>query len=52
MIEWSAVEGASSYNLYANGKLQTNTTKKEINLKSLKWDTDYSYYLTSLRRWC
>ena len=27
---------------------QTNTTKTEINLKSLKWDTDYSYYLTSL----
>ena len=48
LIEWSAVEGASSYNLYANGKLQTNTTKTEINLKSLKWDTDYSYYLTSL----
>ncbi len=48
LIEWSFVEGASSYNLYANGKLQTNTTKNTINLKSLKWDTDYSYYLTSL----
>ena len=48
LIEWSAVEGASSYNLYANGKMQTNTTKLEINLKGLKWDTDYSYYLTSL----
>ncbi len=48
LISWSLVEGASSYNLYANGKLQTNTTKNEINLKSLKWDTEYTYYLTSL----
>ncbi|MBI89260.1 MAG: hypothetical protein CMG60_04160 [Candidatus Marinimicrobia bacterium] len=48
LIEWSAVEGASSYNLYANGKLQTNTTKTEINLKRLSWDTEYNYYLTSL----
>ena len=48
MIEWSAVEGACSYNLYANCKLQTNTTKTEINLKSLKWDTNYSYYSFSL----
>ena len=48
LIEWSIVEGAASYNLYADGKLQTNTTKLEINLKSLKWDTDYSYHLTSL----
>ncbi len=48
LIEWSLVEGASSYNLYANGKLQTNTDKLEINLRNLKWDTDYSYYLTSL----
>ena len=48
LISWSFVEGASSYNLYANGKLQTNTTKNEINLKSLKWDTEYTYYLTSL----
>ncbi len=48
LIEWGSVEGASSYNLYANEKLQTNTSKLEINLKSLKWDTDYTYYLTSL----
>ena len=48
LIEWALVEGASSYNLYANGKMQTNTTKLEINLKGLKWDTEYSYYLTSL----
>ena len=48
LIEWASVEGASSYNLYANGKLQTNTTKTEIRLKGLKWDTQYSYYLTSL----
>ena len=47
-IKWSEVEGASSYNLYTNGKLQTNTAKLEINLKSLKWETDYTYYLTSL----
>ena len=48
LIEWAKVEGASSYNLYANGKLQTNTTKLELNLKGMKWDTDYTYYLTSL----
>ena len=48
LISWKAVEGASSYNLYANEKLQTNTSKLEITLKGLKWDTDYSYYLTSL----
>ena len=48
LIEWNAVEGASSYNLYANGKKQTNTSKTEINLRSLKWDTEYSYYITSL----
>ena len=48
LIKWNLVEGASSYNLYSNGKLQTNTTKLEINLKNLKWDTEYSYYLTSL----
>ncbi|MFL2983422.1 MAG: caspase family protein [Candidatus Neomarinimicrobiota bacterium] len=48
LIEWSFVEGAISYNLYANDKLQTNTTKNTINLKRLKWDTEYSYYLTSL----
>ena len=47
LIEWSAVEGASSYNLYANGKLQTNTTKTEIIIKRLR-DTEYNYYLTSL----
>jgi len=48
LIEWAMVEGASSYNLYANGKLQTNTTKLELNLKGMKWDTEYTYYLTSL----
>ena len=48
LIKWSQVEGASSYNLYTNGKLQTNTEKLEISLKSLKWETDYTYYLTSL----
>ncbi|MFL3014450.1 MAG: SpaA isopeptide-forming pilin-related protein, partial [Candidatus Neomarinimicrobiota bacterium] len=48
LISWNFVEGASSYNLYANGKLQTNTSKNEINLKKLKWDTEYTYYITSL----
>ena len=48
LISWNFVEGASSYNLYANGKLQTNTSKNEINLKKLKWDTEYSYYIASL----
>ena len=48
LIEWAMVEGASSYNLYANGKLQTNTTKLELTLKGMKWDTEYTYYLTSL----
>ena len=48
IIEWAMVEGASSYNLYANGKLQTNTTKLELTLKGMKWDTEYTYYLTSL----
>ena len=48
LITWNFVEGASSYNLYANGKLQTNTTKNEINLKKLKWETEYAYYITSL----
>ena len=48
LISWNFVEGASSYNLYANGKLQTNTSKNEINLKKLKWNTEYTYYITSL----
>ena len=48
LIQWKAVEGASSYNLYANEKLQTNTSKLEITLKGLKWDSEYTYYLTSL----
>ena len=48
LIKWSAVEGASSYNFYTNGKLKSNTEKLEIKSKRLKWDTDYSYYLTSL----
>ena len=47
-ISWKGVEGASSYNLYANENLQTNTSKLEITLKGLKWDFDYVYYLTSL----
>jgi fibronectin type 3 domain-containing protein len=48
LIEWSVVDGASSYNIYRNDDLLSNTSKTAIKDGVLKWDRVYSYHITSL----
>ena len=47
-ISWNLVEGATTYNLYRDNKILINTSKLEFVDKLLKWDTEYTYHLTSL----
>jgi len=48
LINWKFVDGASSYNIYKDGKLLTNTAKQQYYDKSIKWDKEYVYHITSL----
>ena len=53
LIEWSAVEGASSYNLYANGK--TPDEHNQNRDQSKKFKMGYRLFILPNiidRRWC
>lgn len=50
-LKWKAVDGAEKYAIYkmVNGKakLLTETTKKSVNIKKLKSDTEYQYIVSA-----
>jgi fibronectin type 3 domain-containing protein len=48
LIKWSKVPGASSYNIYRDGKLLSNTAKDKYTDGVIKWNRDYEYHLSSL----
>ena len=49
-LTWAAMSGASSYNIYRNGKMLSNTANLVYKDKGLKWDKEFKYHMTSMTR--
>ena len=47
-IEWEAVDGPASYNIYRNGKSLTNSKNTKYHDKDLDFGEEYTYEISSL----
>ena len=47
-IEWEAIDGPASYNIYRNGKSLTNSKNTKYHDKDLDFGEDYTYEISSL----